>query len=156
MIEPLRVVEIAPQLLAFIPIKVARENIREAMTAGLAELEAGIEAQHIMITGAWMTHHLRRPSDVFDFELCMPVAVAVSPQGRIKPGQWPAMSAAQTIYHGGYEGLGEAWGRFLKEIEAGGHVCAEDFWECYITGPKTSADPATYRTELTKPFASKT
>lgn len=52
-----------------------------------------------------------------------------------------------------YEGLGAAWGEFGAWIAAQGHTPAPDLWESYVTGPESSPDPATWRTELTQPPA---
>jgi hypothetical protein len=95
-IEPLRVMKTAPQLTASIAIKVPREDIREVMGPGLAELKAAIAAQNIAVVGPWFTHHIHNPGEVFDFEICLPVAAPVTPAHRVKPGQWPAMNVAQT------------------------------------------------------------
>ena len=59
---------------------------------------------------------------------------------------------ARTVYHGGYEGLGPAWGEFLGWIESQGLKSAEDLWEVYAAGPESSPDPANWRTELNRPL----
>ena len=51
-------------------------------------------------------------SENFDFEICVPVSAPVVPVGRVKPGTFPAVKVARTIYCGAYERLGEAWGEF--------------------------------------------
>src|ERR1700761_2116443 len=110
MIEPLRTVKTTPQPVALIPIQVPRTEIQKVMGPGLKELKATVAAQNIAVTGPWFTHHLRDPGAVFDFEICLPLASAIVATGRVKPGEWRAMSIAETTYHGGYEGLGGAWG----------------------------------------------
>jgi hypothetical protein len=59
------------------------------MGTGLAELKAAVATQNIVVTGPWFTHHVRNPSKIFDFEICLPVATPVAPAGRMRPGQWP-------------------------------------------------------------------
>jgi effector-binding domain-containing protein len=153
-IEPPRVIQTTPQLTAFIPIRVPREEIRHVMGPGLAELKAAVSAQNIAVTGPWFTHHVRNPGEIFDFEICLPVAMPVAPANRMKPGQWPAMKIVQTTYHGGYEGLGTAWGEFIGMIKGAGHTTADDLYECYAVGPEeASADPTAWRTVLSKPLA---
>ena len=152
MIEPLRVLQTTPQLVAFIPIQVPSEDIRKVMGPGLAELRAAVAAQNVAIVGPWFTHHVRNPSDVFDFEICLPIATPVAPENRMKPGQWPAMKVAQTTYHGGYESLGAAWGEFMGMIKAAGHKTADGLYESYAVGPEASADPGAWRTVLSKPL----
>jgi effector-binding domain-containing protein len=153
MIEPLRILQTAPQLTAFIPLTIPREDMRKVMGPGLAELRAVAAAQNIAVTGPWFTHHVKNPGENFDFEICLPVAASVTPAGRVQPGEWPAMTIAQTTYHGGYEGLGAAWGEFMAAIKAAGRQTVEGLWECYVVGPETSADPAAWRTVLSKPLA---
>jgi effector-binding domain-containing protein len=60
------------------------------------------------------------------------------------------MTVARTVYHGDYEGLGEAWSEFLDWIEANGHTATKDLWEVYPVGPDDNPDPAAWRTELSK------
>ena len=62
------------------------------------------------------------------------------------------MKVAQTVYHGDYEGLPAAWSEFDAWIKAQGHSPAPDLWECYAVGPESSPDPATWRTELSRPL----
>jgi effector-binding domain-containing protein len=153
MIGPLRIFQTTPQLTAFIPLTIPREDMRKVMGPGLAELRAVVAAQNIAVTGPWFTHHVKNPGQTFDFEICLPVAAPVAPTGRVQPGVWPAMTIAQTTYHGGYEGLGAAWGEFLAALKAERREIVEGFWECYVIGPETGADPAAWRTVLSKPLA---
>ena len=87
MIEPLRILQTTPQLTASIQLRISREEIRHVMGPGLAELKAAVVAQNVAVTGPWFTHHFRNPGEVFDFEICLPVATSVAPAGRMKPGQ---------------------------------------------------------------------
>jgi effector-binding domain-containing protein len=149
-IESLRVIKTTPQLTAFIPIRVPREDIGKVMGPGLAELHAAVAAQHIAVVGPWFTHHVRDPGEVFDFEICLPVASTFAPANRVQAGQWPVMNVAQTTYHGGYEGLGSAWGEFIGVIKAAGHKTADGLYETYAVGPESSNDPSAWRTVLSK------
>ena len=152
MIEPLRIVRTTPQLVASLPIRVPREDIRKVMGPGLAELRATVAQQGVAVTGPWFTHHRRNPDTIFEFAIGLPVASSITPAGRVEPGEWPATSVARTTYHGGYEGLGSAWGQFLAAIATAGHRTAEGLWECYVVGPDAEADPAAWRTDLIKPL----
>ncbi len=58
----------------------------------------------------------------------------------------------RTVYVGGYEGLGQAWGELNEWIAAHGHRPGPDHWECYVTGPESTPDPAAWRTELSRPL----
>jgi effector-binding domain-containing protein len=151
-IEIPKIIELPAQLIAVIPITVARDKIQTVMVPGLQELGAALKAQGIPPTGPWFTHHLRRPADTFDFEICFPVAMPVTPAGRMKPSQRPAMTAAQTIYRGPYEGLASAWGEFMDWIIANGQTRTPELWERYLVGPESGHDSASWQTELTQPL----
>ena len=120
------------------------------MGPGIRELMDALAVQGIPPAGPWFTHHLRRPTDTFDFEISVPVDAPIVATGRVLPSEWPSMKVARTVYHGGYEGLGDAWGEFLGWIAAHSHRSAEDLWERYTVGPESTPDPATWRTELSR------
>ncbi len=120
--------------------------------AGIDEVRAAIAAQGVEPAGPWLTHHLKMDPKVFDFEICVPVKKPVSASGRVKPGKLPARRVARTVYHGGYEGLGAAWGEFSDWIRKQGLKPSADLWEIYLTDPATVKDPAAYRTELNQPL----
>ena len=152
MIEPPAIVTTTPQHTAMIRVVVSWDDIKTVMGATIQEVYAAIAAQGIAPVGPWFTHHLRRPMDTFDFEASVPIASPITPAGRVRPSQWPAMRVARTIYHGGYEGLGEAWGEFLGWIEAEGLTATDDLWESYLVGPEAGDDSSIYRTQLNKPL----
>jgi effector-binding domain-containing protein len=152
MLDTPQITQTDAQLTAIIRLTIPREEIRNVMGPGIGELMAALAAQNISPAGPWFNHHLRMDPDVFDFEISVPVTVPVSAVGRVMPGQLPAATVARTIYHGGYEGLGAAWGEFDAWIEAEGHVPGQDLWECYVAGPESNPDPASWRTELNRPL----
>jgi len=141
------------QRTAVIRITVPRSEIQTAMGPGYQELMDTLKAQGIQPAGPWFTHHLRMDPGVFDFELSVPVDVVVRPVGRVQPGSLPASRVAHTVYHGPYEGLGEAWGAFEAWIAAQNLKPADDLWEVYSAGPETGPDPSTWRTDLFHPLA---
>jgi len=85
------------QATAIIHLVVPREEIQNVMGPSIGELMATIAAQGTAPAGPIFTHHLRRPTDTFDFELSVPVNAQVVPAGRVKPGEWPAMKVARTV-----------------------------------------------------------
>ena len=152
MIETPEITETTAQLAAVIHLMIPRTEIQSAMGPGIAEVMATVKAQGIGPAGSWFTHHLKMSPATFDFEICVPVTAPVTPVGRVKPGAFPAVTVARTIYHGNYEGLGEAWGEFKAWIKAKGHVAGPELFECYPVGPESSANPADWRTELSQPL----
>jgi effector-binding domain-containing protein len=153
MLDAPQITQTAEQLAAVIHVTIPRGEIQKVMGPGISELMATVAAQGITPSGPWFSHHLRMDPDIFDFEIGVPVPTPVTAAGRVKPGRLPAATVARTTYHGGYEGLGAAWGEFVAWIEAEGHTPAPDLWECYVAGPESSPDPAAWRTELNRPLA---
>jgi effector-binding domain-containing protein len=152
MIEAPQILRLEARPTATLRLLVPREEIRNVMGPGIREVMGAIVAQGLTPTQPWCTHHFRRPTDTFDFEICVPVNRPVQPIGRVRPGEWPAMTVARTVYHGPYEGLAAAWPEFLSSIETLGHPQAEDLWESYLVGPETRSNPADWRTELIRPL----
>ncbi|MEP7155440.1 MAG: GyrI-like domain-containing protein [Betaproteobacteria bacterium] len=152
-IDTPKIIQTEAKLVAKIHLKVPRSEMQEVMGPGVVEVMAAARAQGIGPTGPWFTHHLKMEPGTFDFEICVPVSAPVKPVGRVVAGEWPAMSVARTVLHGGYEGLGNAWGEFYSWMKANGHVPAADLYECYVAGPESGADPANWRTELSSPLA---
>lgn len=153
MLDTPQVTQTAPQQTAVIHLTIPRAEIRNVMGPGIGELMATVAAQGIATAGPWFTHHLRMDPNIFDFEIGVPVTAPVAAAGRVKGGELPATRVARTVYRGPYEGLGAAWGEFDAWIAAEGYKTAPDLWECYVAGPESSPDPASWRTELNRPLA---
>lgn len=153
MIETPEITQSETRPVAFIHLTIPREEIRNVMGPGITEVYATLGAQGIAPAGPWLSHHLRTPSDTFDFRICVPVNSPVEPSGRVQAGELPAARVVRTIYHGPYEGIGAAWGEFGAWIAREGIAVGPDFWECYLVGPESGLDPSEYRTEFNRPLA---
>jgi effector-binding domain-containing protein len=147
-----QIVHTTDQLTAALHLTVPTTEIQNVMGPGIHEVLAAVAVQGLTPTGPWFTHHFRRPTDTFDFEICIPVSAPITASGRVKPGQWPGMTVARVVYQGGYEGLPGAWGEFHEWIAANGHKPASDLWERYLVGPESGPDPANWQTELNQPL----
>jgi effector-binding domain-containing protein len=153
MLEIPRITRTFDQLTAVIHLTVPRCEIQTVMGPGVKELMEALETQGITPGGPWFNHHLRIEPDIFDFEISVPVASPVEPVGRVKPSRLPGAVVARTVYHGGYEGLADAWGEFMTWIFANGHRPGNNLWECYVLGPESSLEPSDWRTEFNLPLA---
>jgi effector-binding domain-containing protein len=151
MIETPQVADTPAQLVATIHITTPRSEIQHVMGPGIGEAMAAVATQGVGPAGPWFAHHLTTTPEVFDFDICVPVSAPVTAVGRVKPGQRPAVTMVRTVYHGPYEGLGDAWRDFSAWVEANGYHTADDLYECYVVGPESSAEPADWRTELSRP-----
>jgi effector-binding domain-containing protein len=152
MLDTPQITQTAAQLTALIHLTIPREEIQNVMGPGIGELMAAVAAQGIAPVGPWFNHHLKMDPGTFDFEISVPVMTPIAATGRVKAGQLPATTVARTVYHGPYEGLGAAWAEFNAWIAAQGHTAGPDLWECYVAGPESNPDPATWRTELNRPL----
>ncbi len=152
MIDAPEILKTNEQLTAVIHLTVPSSEVRNVMGPGIREVLETLKAQGVEPAGRWFTRHLKNPSDVFDFEVGVPVWAAVKAEGRVKNGTLPASKVARTVYHGGYEGLGSAWGELESWIKENGHTSATWLWETYVTDPGANPDPSTWRTELTRPL----
>lgn len=153
MIDKPKVVETAAQSCALIHLVIPKPEIQTVMGPGIQELHAVLAAQGVAPAGSWFTHHYKIVPDSWDFEICLPVAKAVAPAGRVESGVWSAMRVARTIYRGGFEGLGEAWGKLAEWIAGRGLAPADDLYERYLVGPESGRPPAEWETELSRPLA---
>lgn len=152
MLDNPEVIQTDEQLTAVIHLTVPRDEIRSVMGPAIAEVMSAIAAQGITPDGPCFSYHLKRPSDTFDFEVGFPVGRPITTVGRVKMSKLPAARVVRTTYRGGYEGLGAAWGEFCAWIDANGFSAQDSLWECYISGPESSPDPAMWRTELNRPL----
>lgn len=153
MISTPEVLQTGAQPAAVIHIKVPRSEMQTVFGPAVSELMAVLSAQGIEPLSAVFAHHLTTSASDFDFELGAVIAGAVTPSGRVKPGQLPAARVARTTYTGPYEGLHEAWNQFQTWMQVNGHDPAGSLWELYAVGPQSTDDPAGWRTELTRPLA---
>jgi effector-binding domain-containing protein len=137
---------------AVIHLTIPRSQIQQVMGPAIGEVMAAVKAQGAGPAGAVFAHYLSMPSDMFDFEVGVPVSAPVTAAGRVQPGQLPGGRVARTVYQGNYDGLGSNWGEFQRWIKEQGHAIAPGLWEVYARGPESNPDPATWRTELNQPL----
>jgi effector-binding domain-containing protein len=152
MIEAPQIVPAPAQLIATLHIETPRSKMQQVMGPGIGEVMAAVKTQGIGPSGPWFAHHHKMTPDSFNFDICVPVSAPVTPIGRVRPGKRPALKVLRTVYHGPYEGLGDAWYEFGTWIKSNGHKSAADLYECYVVGPESGVDPTTWRTELSRPL----
>jgi len=152
MIDTPQIIQTTAQTTAVIHLTIPRAEIQQAMGPAIGEVMAAVAAAGVTPTGPIFSQHFRITPETFDFEVGVPVSAPVKPAGRVRPSQLPSTRVARTIYHGGYEGLGAAWGEFEAWLRSHGHSPAPNLWECYVAGPESGPDPAAWRTELNRPL----
>jgi hypothetical protein len=72
------------------------------------------------------------------------------PRERIRAVMGPSYRELIDTLRG--QGLASAWRAFDAWIAAEGRVASPFLWETYLTDPNVDRDPATWRTELTRPL----
>jgi effector-binding domain-containing protein len=153
MIDTPAIMTTAEQPTAVIHLTIPRADIRKEMGPAHQELFATLAAQGVTPTGPWFSHHFRMDPATFDFEVGVPVSAPVKAAGRVQSSRLPAARVARTVYRGGYEGLGDAWGELEAWMKDAGLTPAPELWEVYATGPESEHDASGYRTELNRPLA---
>jgi effector-binding domain-containing protein len=138
---------------AVIHLTIPRAEIQTAMGPAHQELFSTLAAQGVTPAGPWFSHHFKMDPATFDFEVGVPVSGPVAAAGRVAASRLSARRVARTVYRGGYEGLGAAWGELDAWIEREGLKPAGDLWEIYAAGPESGSDPSGWRTELNRPIA---
>ena len=148
MLDPITITTTTALQAAVIRLKIKKEEIRTAMGPAMQELLALIPTGAITPAGRIFSHHFKTDAAHFDLEVGIPVSGAVKAGGRVATGTLPAKRVIRTIYQGGYEGLGSAWGEFDAQVKARGERTTGEFWEIYETGPESGPDAGKWRTEL--------
>jgi len=131
------ITEVPAQLSAAIHLTISRDEIRRVIDPALHELIDAVESQGLTPTGPWFTHHFSIDPEIFDFEVCLPLATKIAPTGRVRPSELPASKVARTIYYGGLSGLPAAWREFNDWIAERGLTAAADLWECHVSKGRT-------------------
>ena len=136
------------QQVAAIHLRIPLAAMREEFSRATQEISQALRQQGAPPTGPVFAHHLQRPTDTFDFNLCFPVDGPVQPIGRVQSIHMPALPVVQTTYHGDYAGLPHAWPQFMATPLVQGSPIRGDFIETYTFGPHEDAPPAEWRTTL--------
>lgn len=150
-----------------VPTAVVRsQGVAMASIAGLFDATFGSAFPELFARGvapagtpfALYTRLTEGPDAVADVEIGFPLSAPLAEKLgesaldagdlRIEASELPAGEIAVVSHVGGYDGLGEAWGRLMGEIGGMGRSPGLPFWECYVTEPSPDMDPATLRTDL--------
>lgn len=103
MLDKPQIIQTDAQLTAIIRLTIPRDEIRNVMGPGIAELMTAVAAQGMAPAGPIFSHHLRMDPAIFDFEIGVPVNAPISTAGRVKASRLPAATVARTVYHRPYE-----------------------------------------------------
>ena len=152
MIDAPTILDTTAQHAAVIHLTIPRARIQAEMGPAMQEVMTTVASMGVKPTGPMFSHHFRMSPETFDLEVGVPVAAPITASGRVKPSTLPAAHIARTIYHGGYEGLGAAWGEFNSWVKKNGHTMADNLWESYLRGPESGPDASAWQTQLNRPI----
>ncbi|QCU78271.1 AraC family transcriptional regulator [Citricoccus sp. SGAir0253] len=130
------------------------ERMREVFDATFGALLPVLAVHGLQPVGPAFSLHRRMPTETVDFEVGLPVDRPLEgPVGTdsgmvLRPSRLPGGRVAIVTHRGSYDGLGEAWARFMDAVASAGHRPVLPFWEVYVTEPSPEADPAAMRTDL--------
>ena len=109
--------------------------------------------QGLEMTTAGFGMYFGVPAETVELEVGFGTDRPIEPEGDVRPGTLPGGLCARAVHHGGYDGLGDSWGKLAEWIAEQGHRPAETMWEEYVTMPSPDGDPDQLRTVLTWPLA---
>lgn len=138
--------------LAVVRLTASREQLPDAVGLAISELLVTLAAQDVEPAGPWFKRQLRWGTSQLEIEVGVPVAAPVASSGRVQAAQRAAVRVARAVYHGGYDGLPEAWREFDEWLSQNGLKTGRDWWESYAVGPESSDDAGDWRTELCRPL----
>ncbi|GAB2536757.1 GyrI-like domain-containing protein [Brachybacterium huguangmaarense] len=122
--------------------------------AAFWRLPGAIAAAGLTIAGPALALYRSMPGETVDLEAGFPVVGDAEGPFHLGDGleavvsELPAGRCATVSHLGGYDGLGEAWQRFMGDVAARGEHPSLPFWGIYVTEPRPDMDPATLRTDL--------
>jgi AraC family transcriptional regulator len=145
--------QIAAQPWLFVPMRVARHEISNAIGEGLGKAFPYAMKAGYPIAGRPTSRYLSTGPGLFSMEVGVPVAAAATGEGDVQAGTLPGGAVAVGMHAGTYESLGETYAAIERWIEAEGLKPGGAPWEAYITDPAEHPDPANWRTEVYWPLA---
>ena len=87
MIDEPRILYTEAQHTAVIRLTIPKAGMQASMGPAIQEVMETLAEQDIAPTGPVFAHHFRMDSDLFDFEVGVPVAGLVEAAGRVVPGR---------------------------------------------------------------------
>lgn len=119
---------------ATIALQVPKEEMQQHFGPAITEIMDVVSEQGIEVVGPVLAHHFGMTAEVFDFEICVPVAEPIEASGRVQPSTLPAQKVVETTYRGPYEGLPDAWAEFQAWIDEQELALKPDVFERYVDG----------------------
>ena len=147
-IEDPGIVEQPEQITMVVKRQVPMADIAGVFDTAFPALGAVLADQQVQpLSPAFALYH-GAPTDTADLEVGFVTGEPVTPVDDVRVGLLPGGRVARTVYAGGYEGLGGAWGALFGWVAEQGLEPTGEMWEVYLNEPTPDGDPADNRTEL--------
>lgn len=151
--DAIELVEVERRPTAVVRGTIAMGELPAFFDSAFEQLTTTLAHQQRAITGPAFALYHEAPAEVARLEVGFPLDAEVEPSGDVEPGHLPAGTVARTIHRGGFDGLGDSWGRLGAWIGERQLEPSESMWEVYLTEPTPEMDPADLRTELNWPVS---
>jgi effector-binding domain-containing protein len=142
------VVEVEAVSTAVIAAVVPMADLPAFFDLSFTTLSTVLGGQGVAPVGPAFAAYHGAPGAEADLEVGFPIGAPLRGVGDVNPGALPAGRVARVVHAGGYDGLGDAWGRLHDWIASEDLVPGQLLYEVYVTEPSPDMDPATLRTEL--------
>ena len=140
--------DLTEQPTAVIRGEVSMDQLPAFFDRSFGELAAVLANQGVTPRSAAFAKYDGAPTDVARLEVGFVVDGPLEPTGDVVAGTLPGGRVATVVHHGGFDGLGEAWGALFAWVTDQGMTPGAQMWEIYLTEPSPDMDPAELRTEL--------
>jgi len=144
--------EVQPQAMVSIRVTTTPAEIGGVLGEVLPEAWGYLEERGIHPAGPPFARYHEFREDRVEVEAGLPVAEAVTGEGRISAGTLPGGEVAATWHVGSYDTLSTAYEALEAWIGGQGRKPAGAPWEVYWTDPGETPDPAEWKTEVLWPI----
>lgn len=143
-----QIVEQADQTTMVVRAVVPMAELPGVFDRAFPTLGAVASDQQVQPTSPAFALYHGAPGETADLEVGFATDAPIEPVDEVAVSTLPGGRIARTVYSGGYEGLGQAWGSLFDWAASNGHEPTGEMWEVYLTMPTPDGDPAANRTEL--------
>lgn len=142
------IITLEPRLTAVVRAVIQVADVESFYDRSFGLIAETIARQDAGFGGAAFGLYHAVPSETMDLEVGMPTMKPIVAEGEVTLSQLPGGRAGKYVYHGGYDGMGEAWEYFIGWLSTHGHPLGLPMWEVYVTEPNPDMNPDDLVTEL--------
>ncbi|AZA10831.1 GyrI-like domain-containing protein [Corynebacterium gerontici] len=144
---PVEIFEHAPFTFVGPRERITFEGIRDYYHRAFSAAYGAINAAGAQPAGAAIGFYFQPPGTEFDLAAAFPVADARNVDPALVH-HFPGARVAKTVHQGSYDGLPQAWERFVADLTQRGETPGNMSWEEYVTMPQPGGDPEALITHL--------